>query len=135
MGVIVVVKKDKNIRLVIDCKVSINKVIIPNTYPLPLAQDIFSTIAGSKIFCSLDLAGAYTQLLLTGRSRKFMVINTIKGLYTYNRLPQGVTSSASIFQRIMDQILHGLENVSCYLDTVLISEKILKTARINFILL
>ena len=34
--VIIVVKKDGGIRMVIDCKVSINKVIIPNTYPLPL---------------------------------------------------------------------------------------------------
>ncbi|XP_055638172.1 uncharacterized protein LOC129776511 [Toxorhynchites rutilus septentrionalis] len=58
--VIVVVKKDQDIRLVIDCKVSINKAIVPNTYPLPLAQDIFASLAGCKVFCCLDLAGAYT---------------------------------------------------------------------------
>ncbi|XP_062541993.1 uncharacterized protein K02A2.6-like [Armigeres subalbatus] len=39
--VVVVLKKDQSIRLVIDCKVSINKLIIPNTYPLPLPQDFF----------------------------------------------------------------------------------------------
>lgn len=114
--VVIVIKKDQNIRLVIDCRVSINKVIIPNTYPLPVAQDLFASLSGSKMFCSFDLAGAYTQLLLSERSKKFMVINTIKGLYVYNRLPQGASSSASIFQKVMDQILHGLEYVSCYLD-------------------
>ncbi|XP_062533990.1 uncharacterized protein K02A2.6-like [Armigeres subalbatus] len=119
--VVIVMKKDQNIRLVIDCKVSINKVIIPNTYPLPVAQDIFASLSGSKVFCSLDLAGAYTQLLLSPASKKFMVINTIKGLYVYNRLPQGASSSASIFQKVMDQVLQGLENVSCYLDDVLIA--------------
>lgn len=121
--VVIVFKKDQSIRLVIDCKVSINKVIIPNTYPLPVAQDLFASLSGSKVFCSLDLAGAYTQLLLSENSKKFMVINTIKGLYVYNRLPQGASSSASIFQKVMDQVLHGLEFVTCYLDDVLIAGK------------
>ncbi|XP_062536041.1 uncharacterized protein K02A2.6-like isoform X2 [Armigeres subalbatus] len=119
--IVIVPKKDNDIRMVIDCKVSINKQIIPNTYPLPLAQDIFASLAGCKWFCCLDLAGAYTQLKLSVRSRKFVVINTIKGLYTYNRLPQGASSSAAIFQKVMDQILIGLKHVRCYLDDVLIA--------------
>lgn len=96
---------------------------MPNTYPLPLAQDIFASLAGSKVFCSLDLTGAYTQLKLSKRSRKYVVINTEKGLYTYNRLPQGASSSAAVFQQVMDQVLKGLENVSVYLDDVLIAAK------------
>ena len=121
--VIQVVKKDGGIRMVIDCKVSINKVLIPNVYPLPLTQDLFASMAGAKVFCSLDLSGAYTQLLLSKRSRKIMVINTIKGLFTYNRLPQGASSSAAIFQRIMDQVLKAIDGVYCYLDDVLIAGK------------
>ncbi|XP_058445611.1 uncharacterized protein K02A2.6-like [Malaya genurostris] len=121
--VIIVMKKNNEIRMVIDCKVSINKHIIANTYPLPITQDLFANLSGSKIFCLLDLEGAYTQLKLSERSKQFMVINTIKGLYTYNRLPQGASSSASIFQQVMDQVLEGIERVSCYLDDVLISGK------------
>lgn len=127
--VIIVMKKNNEIRLVIDCKVSINKVIIPNTYPLPVAQDLFASLAGCKIFCALDLEGAYTQLALSERSRRFMVINTIKGLYVYNRLPQGASSSASIFQQIMDQVLEGIDYVYCYLDDVLIAGKDLNECR------
>lgn len=109
--------------MVIDCKVSINKVIIPNTYPLPTAQDLFAKLAECKIFCALDLEGAYTQLALSDKSKHFMTINTIKGLYTYNRLPQGASSSASIFQNVMDQILRDIDHVHCYLDDVLIAGK------------
>lgn len=76
--VIVVMKKNNEIRLVIDCKVSVHKFIIPNTYPLPTAQDVFAGLAGCKLFCSLDLEGAYTQLSLSERSKKFMVINTLR---------------------------------------------------------
>lgn len=111
---VVVIIKDNNIRLVIDCKASINKVIVPNTYPLPVAQDLFATLSGCKVFCALDLEGAYTQLILSEMSRKCLVINTIKGLYSYNRLPQGASSSAAIFQKVTDQVLAGLENISCY---------------------
>lgn len=53
-------------------------------------------------------------------------MNTMKGFYTYNSLPQGASSSVSIFQQVMDKVLEGLENVSCYLDNVLIAGKSLE---------
>lgn len=121
--VIVLIKKNSQIRLVVDCKVSVNKLIIPNTYPLPVAQDLVAQLSGCKVFCALDLEGAYTQLSLSEKSRRFMVINTIKGLYTYNRLPQGASSSAAIFQQIMERILVGIEHISVYQDDVLIAGK------------
>lgn len=63
--VVIVLKKDNDIKMVVDCRVSINKLIIPDTYPLPVAQDIFASLCGCKWFCFLDLAGAYTQLQLS----------------------------------------------------------------------
>lgn len=121
--VVAIVKKDGDIRLVIDCKTSINKVLIANTYPLPTAQDLFALLSGCKVFCSLDLATAYTQLQLSEKSRRIVVINTIKGLFMYNRLPQDASSSSAIFQQIMESILEGIEYVYCYLDDVLIAGK------------
>lgn len=123
--VIAVMKKDGEVRMVIDCKVSLNKILIPNTFPLPLAEDIFAFLAGCKIFRSLDLA-AYTQLQLSQRSKKYVVINTVKGLFSNNRLPQGASSSAAIFQQVMDQVLRGPNGVCWYLDDVLIAGKTFK---------
>lgn len=132
--IIIVMKKNSEIRLVIDCKVSLNKAIVPNTYPLPTSQDIFAILSGCRVFCALDLEGAYTQLELTERSKKFVVINTMKGLYKYNRLPQGASSSASIFQQVMDKVLEGIENVSCYLDDVLIAGKTVEDCKRKLLL-
>lgn len=36
---------------------------------------------------------------------------------------QGASSSASIFQGVMDKVLKGMDNVDCYLDDVLIAGK------------
>ena len=48
-------------------------------------------------------------------------MNTHKGLYEYNRLPFGVSSAPSIFQRTMDNLLQGIKGVSVYIDNILIS--------------
>ena len=41
---------------------------------------------------------AYQQLKLNDESRQYVTINTHKGLFTYNRLPIGISSAPLIFQ-------------------------------------
>ena len=79
------------------------------------------SLAGGKTFSTLDLALAYQQVPLEEESRQYVMINTMKGLYRYNRLPFGVASAPSIFQRIMDAILQGLTGVCVYLDDILVT--------------
>ncbi len=87
-------------------------------YPLPRPEDLFATLAGGQKFTTLDLSQAYNQLVLDEKSQKLVVVNTHKGLYRYTRLPFGVSS---LFQRVMDQILQGMEQVTCYIDDILIT--------------
>ena len=54
--------------------------------------------------------------------RKYVVINTHKGLYRYTRLPFGIASAPAVFQKTMGTILQGIPNVLCYLDDILITE-------------
>ena len=88
-----------------------------NKYPLPKPDDIFATLSGGQHFTTLDLSHAYNQLLLDEESRKFVTINTHKGLYQYTRLPFGI---ASAFQRTMDTILQG---TACYIDDIIVTGK------------
>ena len=90
-------------------------------YPLPRPEDLFATLAGGKYFSTMDLSHAYNQLPLDHDARKFLTINTHRGLYQYTRLPFGVASAPSIFQKTMDTILQGMDGVMCYLDDILIS--------------
>ena len=80
-----------------DYKVTVNRAAKLDTYPLPRIDDLFASLAGGMAFTKLDLAHAYQQILLDEGSKKFVVINTQKGLFRYNRLPFGVASAPAIF--------------------------------------
>lgn len=90
-------------------------------FPVPTPEDLFSTLGGGETFSKLDLSRAYQQVLLEPSSRKFLTINTHKGLYQYTRLPFGVASAPAIFQKIMEKLLHGIAGVVVYLDDILIT--------------
>ena len=63
----------------------------------------------------------YQQVLLEEGLRKYVTINTHKGLYHYNHLPFGVASAPAVSQQLVEQVLQGLPGVACYLDDVLIT--------------
>ena len=92
-------------------------------YPLPKPEDIFAKLAGGQLFTTLDLTHAYNQLLLDEESRKFVTVNTHKGLYQYTRLPFGIASAPAVFQRVMDTVLQGIDGVACYIDDIIITGK------------
>lgn len=119
--IVTVPKVDKSIRICGNYKVNINQSVEEETYPLPNTEDLFATLAGGKLFTKLDLSHAYQQLELDKDSEKYLTVNTHRGLYTYHRLSYGVSSAPSIFQAVMDQILQGIEHVTCFLDDILIT--------------
>ena len=55
------------------------------------------------------------QIAHEEESRKYVVINTHKGLFRYNRLPFGVSSAPGIFQRVMESLLNGIPLCCCVL--------------------
>ena len=119
--IVVVKKKNGDVRLCADFKVSINKYIDPQQHPIPSPTDLLSTLSGGQLFTKLDLRQAYTQLPLSSESQKYCVISTHRGLYAYTRLPFGVSSAPAIWQRVVEQIVAGIPGVFCYFDDLLIS--------------
>ena len=121
--IVPIMKRDGNIRLCGDYKVTVNQSLTPDSYPLPRVEDIFAALQNGKLFTKLDLSQAYQQLPLDEDSKKFTTINTHKGLFQYNRLPFGISTAPSIFQRLMENMLRDLPNVCVYIDDILVSGK------------
>ena len=61
--VLFVKKKTGEFRMCVDYR-ALNKVTIPNRYPLPRIDDLLDRMQGAKVFSSLDLLSAYHQIRL-----------------------------------------------------------------------
>ena len=122
-SIVPVVKRNGSVHVCGDFKVSVNPVLLAEQYPLPRIEDIFANLAGGKHFSTLDLRQAYHQMEVTEASKKFLTINTHKGLFQYNRLVFGITSCPAIWQRAIDQVLQGIPGVQCILDDMIVSGK------------
>ena len=118
--VVPVLKQDGFFRLCGDYKLTVNHVAKLDMYPLPKVDDLLATLTGGSSFTKLDLSQAYQQVQLDQESQQFVTINTMKGLYCYTRLPFGVISAPSIFQRVMENLLQGLKHIYVYIDDVLV---------------
>ena len=121
--IVAVLKSDKNsVRICGDFSVTINPVSKLDRYPIPKVEDLFSRLSGGKYFTKLDLSHAYQQVPLEEESKKYIMVNTHRGLFRYTRLPFGVSSAPGIFQRIIGSLLQGIKGVVVYLDDILITE-------------
>ena len=120
-------KPDKSIRLCADYKVTVNKAIHRDKYPIPTIADLYAGLCRGKQFSKLDLSQAYHQIQVDDESCAALTMNTHRGLFRPTRLPFGVSSAPGIFQRVMDGLLAGLPGVTVYLDDIIVNGETLDT--------
>ena len=96
-----------------------NKVIVADCHPLPHMEELFSNLRGATVFSTIDLASAYHQMPLHPDSRDITAFITHDGLFRFCRVPFGLASAPSAFQKMMSIILAGLPGVQAYLDDVI----------------
>ena len=84
-------------------KFTVNRAAKLDRCPIPKIEDLFARLAGDQLFTQLDISQAYQQLLLSDHSKQYAIINTHRGLFRYDRLPNGISSSPGIFQRTMEK--------------------------------
>lgn len=119
--IVVVKKANGTIRVCGDYSTGLNDMLQPHEYPIPTPEQIFASLANSKIFSQIDLSDAYLQIEMDEESRKLLTVNTHKGLFMFNRLCPGVKPAAGIFQQTMETILSGIQGVIIYFDDILVA--------------
>ena len=106
---IMIKKKTEGYRLVVDYR-ALNKLIIPDPYPLPKIQSILDNLRGFKYFSTLDLNSSFHQIELDPRDRKLTAFLSPDGQFEYKTLPFGISISPAVFQRLADKLFHNLHD-------------------------
>ena len=77
--------------------------------------------SGSCLFTTVDLTGGFWQMLLQPKSRPYTAFTVPgKGQFQWVMSPMGLLGCPSLFQRLMETVVHGLQNVNVYIDDLLV---------------
>ena len=116
--------KDGGVRLCVDYR-KVNKLVKPDGYPLYKVQACLDAVAGSKWFSTFDLTSGYYQIPLKKEDIPKSVYVCKYGHFEMTRMPFGLNSAVSTFQRTMELALQGLQWVTCliYIDDIVVYGK------------
>ena len=118
---VLVRKKDGSTRFCVEYR-RLNSVTRKDSYPIPRVDDALDALAGAKYFSTLDLRSGYHQVEMDKTSQQYTAFATASGLYEFCVLPFGLCNAPSTFQRLMHQVLQGLDRNICliYLDDIIV---------------
>jgi len=108
----VVPKKGGGHRVVIDYK-PINKVTIPDVYPITRMDDMLAILGPCCYFSTFDLSKGFHQILMSPKDKIKTAFLSHHGLWQFKRLPMGLRNSPATFMRCLDQVLGDLKWKIC----------------------
>lgn len=108
-------------RLVIDYR-KLNEVTVGDKYPLPNIADLLDQLGKCSYFSTIDLASGFHQIEVNKPDIPKTAFSVENGHYQFLRMPFGLTGAPSTFQRIMDNIMTGIQNERClvYMDDIIV---------------
>jgi len=105
----------------------LNAIVKPIYNVLPRMQDLLEKISAWKPTCysCLDMKSAFNSISLSKNSSKYVSFSTIKGHYSMLRLPQGLSQSPTVFQRLANEIFDDFhfQYIAIYLDDLLLASQ------------
>ena len=98
-------------RLCVDYRV-LNQQIPDSAWPAPSVEHCLDAAAGSVFFSKLDFNNGYYQIPCTPAAKQALAFSPGIGFsqYTFNGMPPGAKSAASVFQQTMEKSFRGLED-------------------------
>lgn len=108
-------------RTVIDYR-KLNEKTIDDRYPIPNITDLLDKLGRCNYFTTLDLASGFHQIEMHPDDIEKTAFSVENGHYEFLRMPFGLKNAPSTFQRVMDDVLRGLQNEICvvYLDDIIV---------------
>mgnify|MGYP001546096517 CR=1 FL=1 len=122
--VTLVKKKDGSTRFCIDYR-ALNQITRSDSYPIPRIDDCLDALAGNEWFSTADLQSGFHQVPLAEDSKQKSAFRTKQGLFQWNVMPFGLTNSPATFERLMENVLTGLQWEECllFIDDTIVPSK------------
>ncbi|KAL5486579.1 hypothetical protein EMCRGX_G019081, partial [Ephydatia muelleri] len=117
---VIVQKKDGALRICVDYR-KLNSVSQVDAYPMPRIDDILGHLGKSQYISTMDLTRGYWQVPVEQQARPKTAFATPFGLFQFKMMPFGLQGAPATFQRLMDQVIQGMDSfASAYLDDLII---------------
>ncbi len=99
----------------------LNDVTVKDAYPLPRIDDCLDSLGNARWFSTMDLNAGYWQVEMDEDSKAKTAFATRSGLYEFNVMPFGLACAPSTFERLMDEVMRGMQWEECliYLDDII----------------
>jgi len=104
---------------------ALNRITVPNRYPLPLIQELQDRVQGAKWFTKMDLKNGFHLIRMREGDEWKTAFHTRYGLFKFQVIPFGLTNAPSTFQDVMNHVFSDLLDVGVlvYMDDILVYAK------------
>jgi hypothetical protein len=99
--------------MVIDFR-ALNEKTIGDAYSLPNITEILDQLGSAKYFSVFDLSSGFHQIPVHESDAQKTAFSTLHGHYHFNRMPLSFKNAPATFQRLMDQVLAGLQGTDMF---------------------
>ena len=116
----------------------LNAITESDGYLIPSVSNILDNLSSGKYYGKMDLASGYWQIMLRKQNCPKTAFNTHLGLFQFLRLPFGLKTATSTFQRILNTIFSDFlyDSLVIYVDDVISwgnsQDEALKHYELNF---
>lgn len=114
---ILVPKSTGGYRLCTDFR-RVNQVSKGDNFPIPRLTDLIDNVGHATYVTRMDLMKGFYQVGMTERAKEISAMVVPSGQYRYLRMPFGLSGSPTSFQRIMTDVIRGLNHTDVYIDDI-----------------
>ena len=112
----------EEVRICSDARIA-NLSILRERHAMPTVDDLIVRMNGAKVISKFDLKCGYNQIVIEESCRYITAFCTHLGIFQYKRLNFGINTAAEIFQKAIERVLSGLENVINISDDIIVFGK------------